>query len=77
VRELLRQQAFQQTFWENLGTNSSSKATTRNTRVAAGLKLVNRYLDAIAAGGGNMVSNRPQRSKINRSVKSAPEGFNV
>ena len=54
VRELLRQQAFQQTFWENLGTNSSSKATTRNTRAAAGLKLVNRYLDAIAAGGGNM-----------------------
>ena len=36
-----------------------------------------RCMIAVIVCPTTVLSNRPQRSKINRSVKLAPEGFNV
>lgn len=52
MRKMLASPTFQALFWQNLGTNSSTKQNTRETRAVAGIKLLRNYLDHITDKGG-------------------------
>ena len=54
MRKMMASPTFQALFWQNLGTNSSTKQNTRDARARAGITLLRNYLGHITDKGGTL-----------------------